>query len=269
MKKTFLTSLIFLIFLSANAQQINPLLQLNDLDNQRKWVDSIYGNMSLQEKIGQLFMVDIFSSDPPAKVNKVKSLIENQYIGGVIFSKGGPQQQVKLNNEFQELSKVPLMMAMDAEWGLAMRLDSTFAFPWNMTLGAIRDDRIVEKVGRRIGEHVKRMGMHINFGPVLDINTNPKNPIIGNRSFGEDKENVTQKAMAFMKGMQSAGIMANGKHFPGHGDTDSDSHKTLPTIHFTKERIDSIELYPYRRLIEAGLGSVMVAHLNVPALEER
>ena len=269
MRRLLTTALISVLFSSANAQQINPLLVENDLINQQKWVDSIYGNMSLQEKVGQLFMVDIYSSDPPAKVNKVKSLIENQYIGGVIFSKGGPKQQAKLNNEFQELSGIPLMMAMDAEWGLAMRLDSTYAFPWNMTLGAIQDNQIVEKVGKRIGEHVRRLGMHINFGPVVDINTNPKNPIIGNRSFGEDKVNVTEKAMAFMKGMQSAGIMANAKHFPGHGDTDSDSHKTLPTIHFSKERIDSIELYPYKRLIEAGLGSVMVAHLNIPSLEAR
>ena len=184
MRRLLTTALISVLFSSVNAQQINPLLVENDLINQQKWVDSIYGNMSLQEKVGQLFMVDIYSSDPPAKVNKVKSLIENQYIGGVIFSKGGPKQQAKLNNEFQELSGIPLMMAMDAEWGLAMRLDSTYAFPWNMTLGAIQDNQIVEKVGKRIGEHVRRLGMHINFAPVVDINTNPKNPIIGNRSFG-------------------------------------------------------------------------------------
>ena len=159
------------------------------------------------------------------------------------------------------------MVGMDAEWGLAMRLDSTYAFPWNMTLGAITDNEIVEKIGRRIGEQSKRLGVHINFAPVVDINTNPKNPIIGNRSFGEDKENVTEKAIAFMKGMQSAGIMGSAKHFPGHGDTDMDSHKVLPTIDFSKERLDTLELYPYKRLINEGLNSVMVAHLNVPALE--
>ena len=158
---------------------------------------------------------------------------------------------------------------MDAEWGLAMRLDSTYAYPWNMTLGAITDNNIIEKVGKRIGEHTKRMGMHINFAPVVDINTNPENPIIGNRSFGEDKDNVTEKSIAFTKGMQSAGVLANAKHFPGHGDTDQDSHKTLPTIGFSKERIDSIEMYPYKRLIREGISSVMVAHLNVPALETR
>jgi beta-glucosidase-like glycosyl hydrolase/CubicO group peptidase (beta-lactamase class C family) len=261
----FLLSPIIALF----AQQRNPLIVKNDYPNQKIWVDSIYGNMSLQEKVGQLFMVDLFSSDPQAKVDKVKELIKNQQIGGIIFSKGGPQRQAKINNELQELAKVPLMIGMDAEWGLAMRLDSTFAYPWNMTLGAIIDDRVVQKVGKRIGEHSKRLGVHINFAPVVDINTNPKNPIIGNRSFGEDKENVTNKSLAFMKGLQEAGVLANAKHFPGHGDTDTDSHKTLPTINFTKERIDSIELYPYRRLIDAGLSSVMVAHLNVPSLEER
>ena len=269
MKYALVTTFFFLIFFSAKAQQINPLLANSDLANQEVWVDSIYGNMSLQEKIGQLFMAVKFSSDDTSKKDVITDYIKNQYIGGVIFSKGGPQRQATLGNAYQELSDIPLMYAMDAEWGLAMRLDSTYAFPWNMTLGAIKDDRIVEKVGERIGEHVKRMGMHINFGPVVDINTNPKNPIIGNRSFGEDKQNVTSKAMAFMKGMQNAGIMANAKHFPGHGDTATDSHETLPTIDFTKARIDSIELYPYRQLIQEGLSSVMVAHLNVPSLEER
>lgn len=269
MKKILLVSLFILACLTVYSQQINPLILENDYPNQQKWVDSIYGNMSLQEKVGQLFMVDVFSSDPKSKTDKIKELIRNYYIGGVIFSKGGPNRQAKLCNEFQELSKVKLMIGMDAEWGLAMRLDSTFAYPWNMTLGAITDNKVVERVGRRIGEHSKRLGVHINFAPVVDINTNPKNPIIGNRSFGEDKENVTEKSLAFMKGMQSAGILANAKHFPGHGDTDQDSHKTLPTIAFSKERIDSVELYPYKRLIREGLSSVMVAHLNIPALEDR
>jgi len=269
MKKILFSSLFLIVTLTSFAQQINPLIVKDDFKNQKKWVDSIYEAMSLQEKMGQLFMVDVFSSDPKEKTDKVKDLITNQYIGGVIFSKGGPVRQAKLNNEFQEITKVPLMIGMDAEWGLAMRLDSTFAYPWNMTLGAITDDRIVEEVGKRIGEHSKRLGVHINFAPVVDINTNPKNPIIGNRSFGEDRDNVTRKSLAFMKGMQDAGILANAKHFPGHGDTDTDSHKTLPTINFSKERIDSIELYPYRKLIHEGLSSVMVAHLNVPALEEK
>ena len=269
MKKSIAALLLLFSSVAVLAQQFNPLLVQNDRENQRVWVDSIYSNMSLQEKVGQLFMVDIYSSDPKEKKDKVKDLIQNQYIGGIIFSKGGPKQQVQLNNEFQALSRTPLIMAMDAEWGLAMRLDSTFAYPWNMTLGAISDNKIIQKIGKRIGEHTKRIGMHINFAPVVDININPANPIIGNRSFGEDKYNVTEKSVAFMKGMQEAGIISNAKHFPGHGDTDADSHLSLPTINFTRERIDSIELFPYKRLIKEGLGSVMVAHLNIPALDAR
>ncbi len=267
MKNFFFSFFFAVVCLSAFSQDRNPLIVKKDFQNQKKWVDSIYDSMTLEEKMGQLFMADIFSSDPKAKTDKIKDLITNYHLGGIIFSKGGPVRQAKLNNEFQSLAKIPLMIGMDAEWGLAMRLDSTYAFPWNMTLGAITDNKIVEKIGRRIGEQSKRLGVHINFAPVVDINTNPKNPIIGNRSFGEDRDNVTEKSLSFMKGMQSAGILGSAKHFPGHGDTDMDSHKTLPTVDFSRERLDTLELYPYKKLINEGLNSVMVAHLNVPALE--
>jgi len=268
--KKFLSGVILaFLSVSVHSQEVNPLIVKNDFVNQKKWVDSIYDNMTVDEKFGQLFMVDLFSSDPQSKINRIKDLIKHYHIGGVIFSKGGPVRQAKINNEFQELSKIPLMIGMDAEWGLSMRLDSTYAFPWNMTLGAIEDNEIVEEVGRRIGKHAKRMGVHINFAPVVDINTNPKNPIIGNRSFGEDKDNVTQKAVAFLKGMQSQGVLGSAKHFPGHGDTDMDSHKTLPTIDFSRERLDTLELYPYEMMINEGISSVMIGHLNVPALEPR
>lgn len=269
MRRLLFAFILFFICSIGFSQEKNPLIVKEDFENQKKWVDSIYENMSLQEKLGQLFMVDLFSSDPKSKSDKIKTLITDYHLGGIIFSKGGPLRQAKLNNEFQALSKVPLMIGMDAEWGLAMRLDSTYAFPWNMTLGAIKDNKLVEKIGRRIGEQSKRLGVHINFAPVVDINTNPKNPIIGNRSFGEERENVTEKALAFMKGMQSAGIIGSAKHFPGHGDTDMDSHKTLPTIDFSRERLDTLELYPYKRLIDEGLNSVMIAHLNIPILEPR
>lgn len=246
----------------------NPLLA-KDVAKQQKWVDSIYEKMTLQEKIGQLFMVQVFSQAKKLDKPKITNLILNQKIGGIIYSNGDPVSQAKLNNELQAASQIPLLIGMDAEWGLSMRLDSTYAFPWNMTLGAIEDDKLIEQTGRFIGEHCKRLGVHFNFAPDVDINTNPKNPIIGNRSFGEDRDNVTKKASAFMKGMQEAGVLASAKHFPGHGDTDSDSHKTLPTINFNEKRIDSIELYPYKKLIQEGLSSVMVAHLNVPSLETR
>ncbi|OMP30790.1 glycoside hydrolase family 3 N-terminal domain-containing protein [Mangrovimonas sp. DI 80] len=251
-----------------NNTSINPLLAENPVA-QQKWVDSIYNGMTLEEKLGQLFMVQVFSSQDAKTREKIENLITEHHIGGIIYSKGGPVRQAKLNNELQALSKVPMLIGMDAEWGLSMRLDSTYAFPWNMTLGAIKDNALVQQTGYQVGEHCKRLGVHFNFAPVVDINTNPANPIIGNRSFGEDRDNVTVKALAFMRGMQSAGVLANAKHFPGHGDTEGDSHKTLPTIGFDEKRIDSIELYPYKRLIKEGLSSVMVAHLNVPSLEPR
>lgn len=265
--KTILYFLI-LLFVTGSLAQENPLLS-KEIQAQKIWVDSIYNNMTLEEKIGQLFMVQVFSDKGVAHKNEILQLVKEQHIGGVIFSKGGPVRQAKLNNQLQAASKIPLLVGMDAEWGLSMRLDSTYAFPWNMTLGAIKNDALIEQTGKHIGEHCKRLGVHFNFAPVVDINTNPINPIIGNRSFGEDRDHITRQSLAFMKGMQGAGVMANAKHFPGHGDTDSDSHKTLPTISFSAQRIDSVELYPYRELIKEGLSSVMVAHLNVPALESR
>lgn len=269
MNKYLIASVFLIHSFIVFSQQLHPLHVQDDFENQQKWVDSIYDSMSLEERVGQLFMVDLFSSDPKSKIDNIKKLITDYHIGGIIFSKGGPGRQAKITNDFQKASKTPLFIAMDAEWGLAMRLDSTFAFPWNMTLGAIEDPQLIYKVGKRIGEHNKRLGVHINFAPVVDINTNPNNPIIGNRSFGEDRDNVTLKSAAFMQGMQSAGVLANAKHFPGHGDTDSDSHKTLPTITFSQQRIDSVELHPYKHLFSRGLASVMVAHLNVPSLEPR
>jgi len=246
----------------------NPL-QTKDSIQQKKWVDDLFNSLSIEERIGQLFMVQVFSDKGKAHESEIAKLITEQHIGGLIYSNGGPVSQAKLNNTLQAASKIPLLIGMDAEWGLSMRLDSTYAFPWNMTLGAITDNDLVEQTGRQIGEHCKRLGVHFNFAPAVDINTNPKNPIIGNRSFGEDRDNVTEKGLAFMKGMQSAGTLANAKHFPGHGDTEEDSHLKLPTINFSAKRIDSVELYPYRKLIKQGLASVMVAHLNVPSLEKR
>jgi len=261
--------IFFIISTTAFSQSgKNPLLS-NDVEAQQTWVDSLYNSMTLREKIGQLYMVQVFSSQDAATKARVVKLIKEQKIGGVIYSKGGPVRQAKLNNELQAASKTPLLVGMDAEWGLSMRLDSTYAFPWNMTLGAIKNNNLIEQTGRQLGEHCKRIGVHFNFAPVVDINTNPNNPIIGNRSFGEDRDNVTEKATAFMKGMQSAGVLANAKHFPGHGDTEADSHLTLPTVSFNEKRIDSIELYPYKKLIKEGLSSVMVAHLNIPSLEPR
>ena len=244
----------------------NPLVTSDSL-GQQAWVNSQYAQMSLDEKLGQLFMVSVASNQSKQATDKIKNLIVQEHLGGVIFSKGGPVRQAKLTNNYQAVSKIPLLIGMDAEWGLSMRLDSTYAFPWNMTLGAIQDSSIVERVGYQIGKHAKRLGVHINFAPDLDINTNPKNPIIGNRSFGENRDNVVQKGIAFIKGMERAGVLANGKHFPGHGDTEVDSHHNLPIIPFSRKRLDSLELYPFKKIIGSGLSSIMVAHLEVPALE--
>ena len=265
----FCTLLVFCSTLTLLAQAPSSPLDSSNKSSQKSWVDSTYNALSLKEKIGQLFMVQVFSNQDKATKKLILNQIKNYHIGGIIYSKGGPVRQAHLNNELQSASKIPLLVGMDAEWGLSMRLDSTYAFPWNMTLGAIKDLDLIRKTGQHIGEHCKRLGVHINFSPVVDINTNPKNPIIGNRSFGEDKEAVSSRSLAFIAGMQEAGVRANAKHFPGHGDTDSDSHKTLPTINFSQQRIDSLELYPYKKLFSKGLSSVMVAHLNVPSLDAR
>ena len=236
---------------------------------EKVWVDSVYNRLSLDEKLGQLFMVAAYSNKDEKHFTELDKLIKEYKIGGLIFFQGGPMRQAKLTNRYQAESKIPLFIGIDAEWGLAMRLDSTYTYPWNMTLGAIDDLNLIRKVGENMGRESIRMGIHFNFSPVIDINTNPNNPIIGNRSFGEDKINVTEKASALIEGIQSQGVFATGKHFPGHGDTATDSHKGLPLVNFSKERLEDVELYPYKKLFAEGLASVMVAHLSVPSLEPR
>jgi beta-glucosidase-like glycosyl hydrolase/CubicO group peptidase (beta-lactamase class C family) len=264
-KILFLFLLLSCAFLEA--QNTDPL-QTIDVKTQTKWVDSILNKMTIDEKIGQLFMVQAYSNLDEKHRMFIDSLIKNYHIGGLIFMQGTPEKQAVLTNNYQAVSKIPLLIGFDGEWGLDMRLKDTYRFPWNMTLGAITDNKLLEEFGAQLGKQCKRLGIHINFAPVVDININPENPIIGNRSFGENRENVTQKALAFVKGMQSQHILSNAKHFPGHGDTASDSHKSLPILDFNFKRLDSIELYPYKKLIDNNLTSVMVAHLSVMGLEE-
>lgn len=261
----FLFTFFALFGVLSLAQQPDPLLSVNP-KLQEKWVDSVYQSMSLDQKIGQLFTPMVFSKKNDDHFDEIKNLIEKYHIGGIIFSLGGPVKQSQWLNEFQSMSKVPLLISMDAEWGVAMRLDSVVAFPWNMTLGAIKENIIVRKIGQRMAEQETVLGVHMSYAPVLDINTNPKNPIIGNRSFGEDPKRVAEKGVALMQGHHDVGILTSGKHFPGHGDTAKDSHKTLPTVGFDLARLEKIETYPFRKAIEQGLSSVMTAHLNVPAL---
>ena len=265
LKKLLFISLL-VIYVSTCGQNLDPL-RTEDYYAQEKWVDSILSSMTIDEKIGQLFMIQAYSNLDSVHENKIKEVIQKYHVGNLIFMQGTPIKQAQLTNTYQSLSEIPLMIGFDGEWGLDMRLQNTYRFPWNMTLGAIQDNTLIRKFGEHLGRHAKRIGIHVNFAPVVDINTNPLNPIIGNRSFGESKQNVTLKAIEFSQGMQSEGVLANAKHFPGHGDTATDSHLKLPVLNFNKERLDSIELYPYKRVFDAGMASVMTAHLSIPVLE--
>lgn len=235
------------------------------------WADSVLQTMTLEDQIGQLFMVPAWS-DPKHQYfneNQVMQWIRDYHVGGIIFFQGGPLNQIKYTNLYQSQSKIPLLIGMDAEWSLSMRLDSTILYPRQMTLGAIQDKGDVYDFALESARQLKRLGVHLSFSPVVDINNNAKNPVISNRSFGEDRNQVLEASMAFMHGLQEGGVLACAKHFPGHGDTNTDSHEDLPVIPFSKSRLDSLELYPYSPLIQSGLASVMVGHLAVPSIDPR
>lgn len=236
--------------------------------SEKSWADSVFKSLTPNQRIGQLFMVAAYSNDK-TDTAQIKKLIDSCGIGGLIFFQGGPKRQAWLTNYYQSVSKVKLLISIDGEWGLDMRLDSTVQFPRQMTLGAIppNADSLIYLMGKEIAQECKRLGIHVNLAPVVDINNNPMNPVISSRSFGENKLSVARKSMLYMKGMQDAGILACAKHFPGHGDTESDSHKTLPTISHSKETIDTLDLYPFKELFKQGIGSVMVAHLFIPSLD--
>ncbi|MDR1761275.1 MAG: serine hydrolase [Bacteroidales bacterium] len=233
-----------------------------------QWVDSTLKSMTLDEKIGQLFMVAVYANPKQSNFAQVEKLIKENHIGGVIFMQSNPTEQVRYTNHFQSISKTPLLIAIDGEWGLAMRLDSTIAFPKQLMLGAITDNSLIYDMGAEIARQCHRMGIHINFAPSVDINNNANNPVINFRSFGEQRENVAQKGYAYMSGMQDNQILTTIKHFPGHGDTDTDSHYNMPLISHKKQRLDSVEFYPFRYLINRNATGVMVAHLYMPELEK-
>ena len=236
--------------------------------NESPWADSILQTLSLDEKIGQLFMVAANGRDTNEDYYlKIDSLVENYNLGGLIYFQSSPTAHAKLVNRFQSKSTISMMNGIDGEWGLAMRIDSLQAFPWNMTLGAIQDNDLLYEMGTAMAQECKTLGIHFNFAPVVDVNSNPLNPIINARSYGELPENVSAKGLALMQGMQDAGVLACAKHFPGHGDTESDSHKTLPVINHTKARIDTVDLPPFKQLVDGGVASVMAAHLNIPSLD--
>ncbi|WP_026932938.1 glycoside hydrolase family 3 N-terminal domain-containing protein [Christiangramia echinicola] len=267
LSKTLFIISISLLFGSLQAQDSDikkpDFLQYEN----SKWVDSIMAELSPDERIAQLFMIPAFSNKGEEHTQEVLKQIKEYKIGGLIFMQGDPKSQLELMNDYQLASEVPLIGAIDAEWGLGMRLENSISFPYQMALGAIQDDELIYDMGVEIARQIKRSGLHINFGPVVDVNNNPQNPVINYRSFGEDKENVSRKGIAYMKGMQSQNLLATAKHFPGHGDTDTDSHYALPQINHPFERLDDLEMYPFKELINAGIGGVMVAHLDIPALD--
>jgi len=248
----------------ANAQQPS---YLDLLKQQPHWVDSVFNKLSARQKIAQLFFVRAHTNLSKAYQDSVGKVIRREKLGGVVFFQGGPVRQAVLTNKYQQKSRVPLLIASDGEWGLGMRLDSTISYPYQMALGAVQNKELLYKMGLEVAKDFKRIGMQMNLAPDVDVNNNAKNPVINFRSFGENKYNVAEKSAAYLKGMQDGGLLVSIKHFPGHGDTDVDSHYDLPQLKFSKQRLDTLELYPFKELIRQGAAGVMVAHMNIPSLD--
>ena len=261
MNKYFSALIITLFFSSASQAQYSSNL------SEQKWVDSVFRSLSNEQKITQLMVIRAHSNLGPEHIQGVTDLIRNYNVGALCFFQGGPVRQANLTNFYQSIAKTPLMITIDGEWGLGMRLDSVNDYPYQLTLGALTDEKLVYEMGVAVGKQMKRIGVHVNYAPVVDINNNPNNPVIGYRSFGEDRDKVALFGSAYARGMQDAGIMACAKHFPGHGDTEVDSHADLPLISKSLEQLDTLELYPFKQLFKAGVGSVMIAHLFIPAID--
>lgn len=264
-------ALCLLTFTTAvtNAQIQPYFLRPTPADQATRWADSVFHSLTPDERIAQLIMIAGYSNRSQAYEDTLAMRVHDLKVGGVVFFQGGPVRQVRLTNRLQALSNVPLLIAIDAEWGLAMRLDSTVRYPYQMTLGAMsaKYDNLIYQMGADLARQCQRMGIHINFAPTADVNNNPNNPVINFRSFGENKYDVARKALAYMQGMQNNSLITSIKHFPGHGDTGTDSHYDLPVIAKSRQQLDSLELYPFRELIKAGASGVMVAHLSIPALD--
>lgn len=249
--------------------QFSPKNITKELDKKAmKYADSLYAKLSMDERIGQLYIVALYTNKDQNHISGVRKLVEQERIGGIILMQDDAEQEIALVNEFQKKSRVPMLFGMDAEWGLYQRIKTAHKFPWAMTLGAIQDNNLVYEMASKIAEDAKKMGIYWNFAPVVDVNTNPKNPIIGNRSFGSDVQNVIVKSLAYAQGLQDNGVLAAIKHFPGHGDTDVDSHLDLPVVKHSLERLNKIELAPFKALMDKKIGGAMIAHLYVPQLEK-
>ena len=266
--KSQIALLFILIFSLKSTAQYQPKnLSKSDLKKANDWVDKTYSSLSQDEKLGQLFIVALYTNKGDNFINNVRNIVINEKIGGIILMQDDAAREINLVNEFQSKSKVPLMIGMDAEWGLYQRIATARKFPWAMTLGAIQDKNLIKEMSAKIAEDCHRMGINWDFAPVVDVNTNPNNPIIGNRSFGSEVQNVVNSAMAYSNGLQDNNILAAIKHFPGHGDTNTDSHLDLPEVSHDLERLNEVELAPFKALMDKGIGGVMVAHLYVPSLE--
>ena len=261
-------STLFVLLLALGYSSAQPGLPFLKKTND-SWVDSLMNKLSLDQKIGQLFMIQAYSNLKNSNTEDLIKLVNHFQVGGIIFMQGGPVAQAKISNKLQRMSNVPLLVAIDAETGLGFRLDSTLNYPVQMALGAITSDSLIYQMGFEIGEQCRLLGIHMNLAPVCDINTNPDNPIINFRSFGEDKMQVARKSWLYARGMQDAGVLATAKHFPGHGSTQTDSHLGMPEILKTKSQLDSLELFPFSYLIHKGIGAVMTGHLHVPALDKK
>ncbi len=250
---------------------VEPIMirQLSGNEQCRQWVDSILNKMNLKERIGQLFIYTIAPQQNKANRDLLRKVVNDYKVGGLLFSGGLIENQVVLTNEAQKMADIPLMITFDGEWGLSMRLRGTPVFPRNMVLGCIQDNELLYEYGREMARQCRELGVQVNFAPVADVNINPKNPVINTRSFGENPVNVADKVIAYSRGLEEGGVLSVSKHFPGHGDTDVDSHHSLPVLSFSRARLDSVELYPFRKAIQAGLSGMMVGHLEVPVLEPK
>lgn len=269
MKRLFIVFTVFLLSHSYTIAQTHNECDYTCIDTTYHWVDSVFNSLTLEQRIAQLIMIDAYSNKGKEHEKHIESLIKKYDIGGIIFFQGGPVRQANLTNHYQKVAQTPIMIAMDAEWGLAMRLDSVAPFPRQMMLGAISNNGLIYDMGVAIGRQCRRLGVQINFAPVVDINNNPNNPVINSRSFGENKRKVLKKSFSYMQGMIDSRLIVTAKHFPGHGDTDTDSHHALPVINHSIKRLNNIELFPYKHLIKLGLNGIMVAHLQVNALDNR
>ena len=263
---SYILLLFFSLHLSAQYQPKN--ISKEDLKKADQWVNRTYNSLSQDQKLGQLFIVALYTNKGEDHISNVRRIVEQEQIGGLILMQDDAAREITLVNEFQSKSKVPLMIGMDAEWGLFQRIAAAHKFPWAMTLGAIQDKNLITQMAVKIAEDSKRMGINWDFAPVVDVNTNPDNPIIGNRSFGSEVQNVVNSALAYSNGLQDNRILAAIKHFPGHGDTSTDSHFDLPVVAHNLDRLNAVELAPFKALMDKGIGGVMVAHLYVPALEK-